>query len=451
MSSENMIDSLTQMPNRAGWLAAAESALVDGSAKAILFMDLDRFKWVNDSLGHDAGDELLRVVSQTIKNQLNSDSEQPTDNDIVGRMGGDEFVILLQNKNSIAQLEQLANQLIEKISQPIALASAEVEIGASIGVAHYPQDSHELTDLLKFADLAMYRAKHSGRNQLVVYQPEMIRQIEYRRDIQTALRQALNDGLLTLEYQAIFNCQHAQVVAVEAYLNCDELSNLSALDQAEVFAIADESQVSVQLSKWMLQSGLAYLQELDESLDDLSLVVEVRPTHFHQKGFVDWLAETLEFYEIAPERLILNLNETCLNAQRFPVQKQLQELSKLGVEVAVQSFGVGNLSPLRLHDWPVDRLHLSSLFVAEITNKRSMEAMAVALIQMGHTLNKKVVAYGVKTAEQQAMLMSQQCFLMQGPFLGETLSAQEMESLLMGDSHHDNHNDNYLDEFSDDF
>ena len=164
-TNENLLDSLTQMPNRAGWLAMVEGELHKSStSKAILFIDLDRFKWVNDSLGHDAGDELLQLVSVSIKSVLKEASvnvNKPSRINIPGRMGGDEFVVLLQEIESVVQVEEIANRIVDVISQPIALKEAEVEIGASIGIASYPQDSTSLNDLLKFADLAMYRAKHS--------------------------------------------------------------------------------------------------------------------------------------------------------------------------------------------------------------------------------------------------------------------------------------------------
>ncbi|WEJ62484.1 putative bifunctional diguanylate cyclase/phosphodiesterase [Thiomicrorhabdus lithotrophica] len=454
-NNKNFLDSLTQMPNRAGWLAMAEEALEKNSAnKAVLFIDLDRFKWVNDSLGHDAGDELLQLVSESIKSVLQEPSVNLNNSvsiNIPGRMGGDEFVALLQGVESVVQVEEVANRIVDVISQPISLKEAEVEIGASIGVASYPQDSKNLNDLLKYADLAMYRAKHSGRNQVVFYQPEMIRQIEFRRDKQFAIRKALKEGSLSLDFQPIHDYKQQEIIAIEAILNLENSPSLSALDYAEVFSIADESQVAIQLSEWMIEEGLEFIQRLDKSELNISLVTPVRPSHFHQKTFADWLAERLESYELTPENLVLSLNDTCLNVQRFPVEKQLKALSKLGVEVAVQSFGSGNLSPLRLHDWPIDRLHLSSMFVTEITQKRSMESMAIALIQMGLTLNKQVIAYGVRTAEQQAFLSSHQCNLMQGPYFGEPLTAAEMELLLINDMEGDSDRTQFLDEFADDY
>jgi EAL domain-containing protein (putative c-di-GMP-specific phosphodiesterase class I) len=236
-------------------------------------------------------------------------------------------------------------------------------------------------------------------------------------------------------------------VAIEAMLCVEKSQKLNALEQAEIFSIADESQVAGQLSEWMLDQALNFLNFQANSDVQVAMVVPVRPAHFHQKQFVDWLSERIESLEFPPQNLVLSLNENCLNAQRFPVEKQLKLLSKLGVEIAVQNFGSGNLSPLRLHDWAIDWLFLSSLFVTEITNKRSMESMAMALIQMGQTLNKKVVAYGVRSAEQQAFLLSQHCNLMQGPYLNEPMAAADMELLLLNGVVDNDESHTFLEEY----
>ncbi len=436
-------DDLTQLPNRMGWIQAAQQALdvVESKStvlsKAVLFIDLDRFKWVNDSLGHDAGDLLLQKVARLIESVLKLQGEKP---DIAGRLGGDEFVVLLQAPESIARLEQVANAIVEQLSQPILLEnlssadSVEVEIGASIGIACYPQDAKGLETLLKFADLSMYRAKHSGRNQVVLYQPEMLRQIERRRGIQTELRRALKEECLALDYMPVYDSRTQAVVAIEVLLNAEQSSILDNLDARDLFSIADESQTAIYLSEWMIQEALRFNQKLLQAHIEMPFILDVRPSHFQQKSFVDWFADQLEEYEVAPELIILSLNEACLNAQRFDVASQLSALSKLGIEIAVQGFGSGNWSLLRLHDWKIDRLHLSSRLVQEITNSRSLEAMTGALIQLGQTLNKKVIAYGVRSAEQLAFLNSHQCYLMQGAFLSEALSEIDMEAYLLEDS-----------------
>jgi diguanylate cyclase (GGDEF)-like protein len=433
-------DDLTQMPNRMGWVQAAERAIEAAEndstvfTKAVLFIDLDRFKWVNDSLGHNAGDLLLQKVARLIESALSLRGEIP---DIVGRLGGDEFVVLLQAPESIARLEQVANAIVEQLSQPILLENMssidniEVEIGASIGIGRYPQDAKDIETLLKFADLSMYRAKHSGRNQVVLYQPEMLRQIERRRNVQMELRRALKEERLALDYMPVYDSRSQMIVSVEARLNVEQSPLLNNIDARDLFSIADESQVAMYLSEWMIQTALGFNQKLLEEHIEMPFILDVRPSHFHQKGFVDWFSDQLEEYEVAPELIVLSLNEACLNAQRFDVASQLSALSKLGVEIAVQGFGSGNWSLLRLHDWNIDRLHLSSRLVQEITNSRSLEAMTGALIQLGQTLNKKVIACGVRSAEQLAFLNSHQCYLMQGAFLSEVLTEHEMERSLL--------------------
>ena len=451
-------DDLTQLLNRMGWIQAAQQSIdaVDSKSavltKAVLFIDLDRFKWVNDSLGHDAGDVLLQKVARLIESVLSRQGEMP---DMTGRLGGDEFVVLLQAPESIANLEHVANAIIEQLSQPILLENlssadhVEVEIGASIGISRYPQDAKDIETLLKFADLSMYRAKHSGRNQVVLYQPEMLRQIERRRAIQMELRQALKEESLALEYMPVYDSRRETIVSVEVLLNVAQNPILNNLDARDLLSIADESQIAIYLSEWMIQEALSFNQKLLEGHIEMPFILDVRPSHFHQKSFVDWLSDQLEEYEVSPELIILSLNEACLNAQRFDVASQLNALSKLGIEIAVQAFGSGHWSLLRLHDWKIDRLHLSSRLVQEITNSRSLEAMTGALIQLGHTLNKKVIAYGVRSAEQLAFLNSHQCYLMQGAFLREVLSKQDLENFLLEGSVGNSGNlSSYYDHFS---
>lgn len=433
------IDALTQLFNRAGWLAAVKGCIAiseeanDSEVKAVLFIDLDRFKWVNDSLGHDAGDVLLQKVSRLIESCLVLESDQA---DIVGRFGGDEFVVLVQHPNSMARLDAVSNAIVKKLSQPICLSdsncdeSTEVEIGASIGVAHYPNDAKEIEALLKFADLAMYRAKHSGRNQVVFYKPEMIQHIERRRQVQIQLRKALKQQQLALDYLPVFDTKSQEMVVIEAKLNVAECAELMNLDATQLLGIADASQVGVVLGEWMVTETIRFCAQLQQEGVEVACAIEIRPCHFQQKEFVGWLTEQLDEYGVAPEFIILSLSEGCLNSQRFSVMTHLTDLSKLGVDIAIRSFGAGNWSLLRLHDWPIDRLSLSPRFVQEVTHNKVIATLTETLIEMGLTLNKKVIACGVSSAEQVAFLNSHGCYLMQGPYLSEALSKEDIEAIL---------------------
>ncbi|VAW45621.1 diguanylate cyclase/phosphodiesterase (GGDEF & EAL domains) with PAS/PAC sensor(s) [hydrothermal vent metagenome] len=433
------VDALTQLFNRSGWQSAVQKSIeaTQGGAtdvKAVLFIDLDRFKWVNDSLGHDAGDLLLQKVSRLIESCLVLEGSQA---DIAGRFGGDEFVVWVQHSNSIAKLDLLANAIVKKIAQPICLSdgccdeNTEVEIGASIGIARFSQDAAGIEELLKYADLAMYRAKHSGRNQVVYYKPEMMQQIEWRRQVQVQLRKALKQQQLTLDYMPIFDSKNQEVVALEARLNLKNCPDLMGMDVVQLLSIAESSQVGLVLGEWMVTEAIRFNHQLLQAGIEVACSVEIRPSHFQQKEFVDWLSEQLDEYELPPELLIVSLSECCLNSQRFSVLNQLNALSHLGMEIAIRSFGEGNWSLLRLHDWPIDQLNLSSRFIREMTSNRTISAMTGALIEMGLMLNKKVVAYGVSSAEQIAFLNSVGCFLVQGPYLSDALSAEEMEVHLL--------------------
>lgn len=438
-------DTLTQVASRAAWLDyVGEQLAKDQQHRAVLFIDLDRFKFVNDSLGHDAGDFLLQHVAKLIHSAIDVEF------DLAGRMGGDEFVVLLQSPNSVKSFAQIANQIIAKIDEPVLIDSTEVEIGASIGVAHFPNDAQQLDQLMKYADLAMYRAKNSGRNQLVSFNQQMVKQIEFRREIQSCVRRMLREEYLQALVQPIYDCQKQQNIALELKIDTRFDDKLHLMDQADLFALIDESQVAIELSEWMFETGLKWLQALNESGLELSVMFPVRPSHFHQTRFVDWLAEKIDEYEVAPESIVLQLNDQSLNVQRFPVETQLRALASLGVDVAVHNFGTGQLSPMKLHDWPISQLNLSSSYVNSMTSKRSIANLTESLIKMGHMLNKRVVAYGVNSLEQKDLLNSQNCQLMQGPLFGEPIKLDdfELQQLIQTKEHEDylahfNLNDDY--------
>ncbi len=443
MSTSGIVqkDALTQMANRAGWLARVQQILDNQPSSkvlplkaAVLFIDLDRFKWVNDSLGHKSGDMLLQNVARLIESCLILEGEHA---DIPGRLGGDEFVVWVQHSKSIMRVEVLANRIVQALAQPICLSEAgcdertEVEIGASIGVAYYPHDAQTVDELLKQADLAMYRAKHSGRNQVVVYTPEMLRQIERRRQVQIQLRRALKQQCLTLNYTPIVDAKNQVVEAIEATLNVSDYFEQEGLDETQLLEIVESSQIGVVLGEWMISETIRFCAQLLQEGVETLCSIEVRPSLFQQKEFVGWLTEQLETYALPPEWLVLSLSEGCLNSQRFSVSTQLKALSRLGVEIAIRSFGSGNWSLLRLHDWPIDRLNLSAQFIQAMTHDKVMATLTETLIEMGLTLNKKVVACGVENAEHMAFLNSYGCHLVQGPYLSEALSEQDIEAYLV--------------------
>jgi len=392
------------------------------ASKAILFIDLDRFKWVNDTLGHEAGDELLIEVASRLLNEVDLSSTTP---DLVGRLGGDEFVVLIQSPQSMAKLEQIAQRMIDSLAKTVELKAGDADIGASIGIARYPQDGHEVDKLLSLADLAMYRAKHSGRNQLVMYHPEMMRQIKRRQNLQVKVREALRNDGFRLQFKPVFDARNQQIVALHVLLKCED-QELEALELEELYAISDESQLGVRLGEWIIQSALESLEELNDVGIDLPVIIDMRPGLFQQRGLVDWLESHVERLDVSSEQLIIAMNERCLNAQRFAVQQQLKALDKLGCELAIQDFASGQWSLQQLHDWPISQLHLSGLFVQNMLQNRSMEALAEAVLNLGHTLNKKVVAYSVGSDDQVAFLQNFNCGWMHGDWLGETLELEEL-------------------------
>lgn len=435
LNSLLQLDALTQLPNRAGWMQATQLAFAHDQqasdeaspsktrhSKAMLFVDLDRFKWVNDTLGHEAGDELLCEVATRLLNEVDLNASPP---DMVGRLGGDEFVVLLQAPDSMLKVEQIAQRMIDSLSESFELQAGEADIGGSIGISSYPQDGREVEALLSLADLAMYRAKHSGRNQWVRYNSEMTRQIKRRQMLQGKIRDAVRNDGFELRFCPVYDAQAEHIVALHAVVHCQD-PELNELEVEAFYSISDESQLGVRLGQWIIQASLDSLENMSAVGVDLPLIVDMRPGLFQQRDLVDWLEEQIETRDVSAEQLLLAMNERCLNTQRFAVHEQLKLISKLGCELAIQDFATGQWSISQLHDWPISQLHLSPVFVQGMLQNHSTEALAEAVLSLGHTLNKKVVAYGVHSDEHQAFLKTYRCAWIQGEWLGAVLDLDEV-------------------------
>jgi len=281
----------------------------------------------------------------------------------------------------------------------------------------------------------------------VLYNPEMTRQIQRRQNLQNKIRDALRHDGFELKFKPVLSVQTQQVVALYAVIRGED-SALEELEPEELNAISDESQLGVKLGQWIVEASLNFLKEMRELGLDLPIIVNMRPGHFQQRNLVDWLEDQLDQYDVSPEQLILAMNERCLNSNRFAVQQQLKALDKLGCELAVQDFASGQWSLQQLHDWPISQLHLSSLFVQNMLQSRSMEALAEAVLNLGHTLNKKVVAYGVNSVDQQEFLNSYHCDWMHGSWFGELLERDEVVNVIT-ESRNSPQGHHYGDEFLD--
>ncbi|HEY5908092.1 MAG TPA: EAL domain-containing protein, partial [Vicinamibacteria bacterium] len=420
-------DTLTGLPNRRLFSDRLDVAVTGASRQrqklAVLFADLDGFKRVNDSLGHDWGDELLRQGARRIEACVRH-------GDTVARLGGDEFTLILPGIEKVADAERIAIKVLDALRPPLKLGEHQVYVTASLGVAVYPDHGETVEELLKHADAAMYRAKEDGRDTFRVFAREMGASVLDRLSVESELRSALVEGQLIAHYQPIVQAGSGEVLAVEALVRWNHPTR-GLLSPGEFLALAETSGAIVPLGAFMLWTALSQLREWhDQGLSHLSVCVNVSARQFQHSGLADEVAAALKASRLAPDRLILEIAEAdCMQRPQQTLQA-LRELKGLGVRIALDDFGVGYSSLAHLKRLPVDFLKIDRSFTADVTTDRDAAAIASAVIALARTFGFQVVAEGVETEGQRAFLEGERCSAFQGNLFASARSAAELENLL---------------------
>jgi diguanylate cyclase (GGDEF)-like protein len=417
-------DPLTQLPNRQLFRdqlhQELESARRDGTSGALLYIDLDHFKRVNDALGHEAGDQLLEVVAKRLQGCVK-------EGDTVARLGGDEFTVILRNIAATEEVAEVADRIIDAMRQPVRIAGRDNHVYASIGITQFPADGTELDELLHHADLAMYRAKDLGRGGAVFYGPQ-IETCNMRAD--SGLFRAMSRRELSLYYQPQYRVSDGQLVGIEALLRW-QTPRGTLLSSADFIPAAEESGLIVDLGGWVIEAACAQIAQWREAgvaVPRMSL--NLSPRQLRDPGLVPTVQRQLERHRLQPAVLELEMNEAALtDPENAPA---IESLSELGVRLTLDDFGTGNTALGNLRRYPVSAVKIDRSFVAQLAEDPSAAALAGAIIVMAHSLDKQVVAEGVETMEQLDYLREHDCDLAQGFFLARPLSAQEMTGLLLG-------------------
>lgn len=416
-------DALTGLPNRSLLQAKAEQVLATAERAdqkaAVLFIDLDRFKQVNDSLGHPAGDELLCVVASRVKEVLRQ-------SDIAGRLSGDEFVVVLPECNADdvgLVIERLQNLLAE----PLNLLETSVAVSASIGVAMFPQDGRDMETLLHRADMAMYQAKSSGRGRFSFFSSEMNRLAQERLALENALRQALLDGQLLLHYQPQVEMDTGRLYGVEALARWTH-PTLGEISPARFIPLAEECGLIADLGRWAVTEACRQLaQWRAQGLVVPSVAVNLSPSNFHNLDLPSMIADTLERNALAPKDLTLELTESILLDTNISTMKTIEAVHAHGVRLSMDDFGTGYSSLSYLRRLPVSELKLDRSFVADLENDEAARALSTAILGIGKSLSLTVVAEGVETALQNVMLRDQGYPVAQGYLYSRPLAPKDFE------------------------
>jgi diguanylate cyclase (GGDEF)-like protein len=421
-------DALTGLPNRNLLHDRLRQAVYAQRAPrniAVVFMDLDHFKFVNDSLGHGAGDKLLKGMGERLRAGLR-------EGDTVGRVGGDEFVLILHDQSNEEVMFRAMQRIAARVAEPIEVEGKELYITCSAGISLYPQDGLDVDTLLKNADAAMYRAKEHGRNNFQFYTAEMNERVSERLALENALRRALERQELVLHYQQKIDLKSGATIGAEALVRWLH-PEWGLVRPARFIALAEETGLIVGLGEWVLREACRQTRAwLDAGLKPGTVSVNLSARQFRQEGLVRLVSRVLEATGLDPAHLEMELTESMVMHNVDAAVATLQGLKSLGVALSVDDFGTGYSSLAYLKDLPIDTLKIDRAFVRDIgTGAEEDEGViAQAIISLGHALHLKVIAEGVETDAQLRFLRRHGCDAVQGFLYGEAVAPREHARLL---------------------
>ena len=436
-------DLVTGLPNRAQLNEQLNHTLHLASRHelkfALLFLDLDHFKQVNDTLGHDAGDELLKQVSTRLTGVVresdvvsSSDyrAEEQGSQHIVARLGGDEFVVLLGHVNRAEDAARVAERIAQTICNPFDISGQSVSITTTIGISVYPSDGHDGESLMKSADIAMYHAKESGRNGYQFYSRDIHEMALARFTMEARLKEAIDNEQLTIVYQPKICFTSHQVTGVEALVRWED-SEDGIISPDDFIPLAEETGLILSLGRWVLKTAARQMQDwIISGMTPLTIAVNCSSVQFMRSDMVTDINEAIEFSGLDPIYLEIELTESLLLQDFEAGVKILREMKELGVQVAIDDFGTGFSSLCYLKRLPVDKLKIDQSFVKELCTDPGDVAIVSAIVTLGHNLGLTVVAEGVETPQQYEILRNFNCNEAQGYLFSKPMKSDEFRQWL---------------------
>ena len=420
-------DALTSLPNREMFNDVLNLAIQNARRYnrnfAVLFIDLDRFKNINDTLGHEAGDRLLQEMGARLTQTVRT-------SDVVARLGGDEFVVLVQEVSEAKQVETVARKVLFTLVKPMVIQGQECRVTASIGICMFPAEAQDEHALMKNADIAMYRAKDEGKNTYQFYSEEMNLHSFGRMALETSLRRGLERNEFFLHYQAKLDLRQGRITGVEALVRWQH-PDLGMIPPAQFIPLAEETGLIVSLGNWVLNT--ACMQNVAwqrEGLPPLRMAVNLSARQFDDENLVIDIAEALNKSGMRADLLELELTESMVMQHAERAGKVLAAIKQLGVRVAIDDFGVGYSSLANLKRFPIDTLKVDRSFIRDIPQDTEDRAITEAIIAMGRSLNLTVVAEGVETLEQETFLRDHGCDETQGFYFSRPIASDEFADLL---------------------
>ncbi len=421
-------DSLTGLPNRAGSTEFLQRLMDqhadDDRQLALLFLDLDQFKDINDSLGHQLGDQLLCELPGRLSGVLK-------DSDLVGRHGGDEFLIAVV-RDSREQVEQLARNILRALEGGFAVEEHRLFISASIGIAYSPESGRTVTEMIQNADTALFKAKHAGRNQFAVFTREMFAQAQHRLNLSRDIRHALEDGDFRVVYQPIVDVDDLSLVGLEALLRWQHHKGYMVPPQ-EFIRVAEETGIIGRLGQFALDCALSDLSEWQKLTDRPPwLAVNVSGAQAHETGFAEQVSVLLHQYRIDPKLLHLEITEEVLIENLLSNRRMLQKLDEIGMRIVVDDFGVGYSSLAYLKNFPISVVKIDRSFVRDLPTDAEDQAITRTICGLSEELGMRTVAEGVENVEQLKLLRRYRCSHAQGFLFSRPVERGEVDAMIHG-------------------
>jgi diguanylate cyclase (GGDEF)-like protein/PAS domain S-box-containing protein len=419
-------DELTSLPNRVSFNHSLEHAIRQAKRRraklGVMFIDLDRFKNINDSLGHDYGDQLLQEISVRLQSALR-------DSDIVARLGGDEFVVLVEGWQASEDLIAVGQKILHAVSRPFVLDGQEYDLTTSIGISTYPQHGADAQELLRHADVAMYRAKELGKNNFQFYTEQMDFNSVDRLRLESALRRAISRDEFCLHYQPVVNLATGYMVGMEALVRWQHPQR-GLVAPGEFIPIAEETGLIVPIGEWVLRAACEQNRKWQQmGYGPLRVSVNLSPRQF-QSGLVGLVGRVLEETGLPAQLLELEITESMVMQNPDQAVRLLNELHDMGIALSIDDFGTGYSSLAYLKRFPIDSLKIDRSFITELPLDTDNAAIIRAIIQMAHGLEIHVVGEGVETAEQAGFLSDQSCDRVQGFHYSKPLPHEAFEKLI---------------------
>lgn len=414
-------DSLTNLPNRAFFSRLLSQRMKQvkryDTRLALLFLDLDRFKTINDSLGHDAGDELLMGIALRLR-------ESVRESDVVARLGGDEFVIMLPDITAGSQVASVADKVLAAVGNPFTLAGQEFRITVSIGVALFPGDGEDEQTLMKNADMAMYHAKEEGKNNFQFYSEKLNSDSLERLALESSLRMALENEEFRLYYQSKLDMDTGRVTGMEALLRWQH-PDLGLIAPMQFIPLAEENGLIVPIGRWVFKAACRQnVAWQEEGFPELSMAVNLSARQFLDEGLLKDIKDALQETGMAPELLELEITESMMMHDMRRTLRILRELKQMGIRIAIDDFGTGYSSLSKLKEFPLDTIKIDGSFIHDLANCTANKSLTEAIIELGKSLSLTVVAEGVESLEQVEFLRTRSCDQFQGFYINKPMPAE---------------------------